>query len=98
MHLGPCVATGWRLGSTPLTSWKSTQETHEPHHSQVLQPAFTLPPTAQSPLVHLLIDVFAAFNEFMNEWSSDHSLSMRLDRAGDDREKQENVFAKLTNF
>ena len=65
-------------------------ETLEPHHSQILQPAFTLPSTAQSPLVHPLIDDFAAFNELMNEWSFSASIA----EAGDDPE-QENVLAEI---
>ena len=67
-------------------------ETPEPYHSQILQPAFTLPPTAQSPLVHPLIDDFAAFNELMNEWSSGR---LRIERAGDDPKEQEKEFTDI---
>jgi hypothetical protein len=63
-------------------------ETFKPLHSQILQPPFTLsPPLPDSPLV--------AFNKSMNKWSSDRFLSLRIQRAGDDPEEQEEVFADI---
>ena len=61
-------------------------ETFKPLDSQILQPP-PLPLAAESPL--------DAFNKWMNEWSADGLWSLRIENAGDDREKQERVFADI---